>query len=542
MLPDFAVSSLLAAVAIFALGIISLAVGFRDRVRVTFALFCFSWSALAFSGSRFQLVHPRIEEACWRVLSGAEFDVVSAPVSEATLRWGHVPPAFAFVTGFFAMLYVLVLTGKDEQLFEYIGPIRIRDYVLLFAAVAVTGAILALGTDLVVEGAEFHPGMGYTLDFAWTAPLVQIPYGVLTVAWWVLLGRSIRETTDPVRRNFLWQNFAGILFIQFSAAVLAVVLPQLGVPTTVIAFDAFALLAFYFYAIIVRYQQRQILQAAASLEQKVRERTAELSRAQLRLLQSEKMASLGALVAGVAHEVNTPLGAVRSMHDTRSRAVDKMTKRVAELLGADSLADKTIQRSRAVILQGDQVIRDGIDRIDQVMSRLRSFAKLDQSELQAMDVHLGLDDALDLMNTRLQGIEIFRRYGDIPRITCVARQINQVFFNVLINAIEALGGHGRIAVATEQDDDRVIIRITDDGAGIAPEHLDRIFEPGFTTKGPVGTGLGLAICYQIVHEHGGEISVESCPDVGTKVKIVLPVEARLIVRSIGSSPLTSATP
>ncbi len=540
MLPDFALSSILAAVAILALGVISLAVGLRDRVRVAFALFCFAWSALAFSASRFQLVDSRITEACWRTVGGPELQVASAPVSEATLRWGHVPPAFAFVTGFFAMLYVLVLTGKDVALLERIGPIRIRDYVLVFAGVSVTGAILALGTDLVVEGASFHPNAGYTLEFAWTAPLVQLPYGLLTVAWWFLLVRGIRETTDRTRRSFLVQNLVGFVLIQLSAGVFAVVLPQLGVPTTVLAFDAFAVLAFYFYAIIVRYQHRQIEDAAMDLERKVAERTADLTRAQLRLVQSEKMASLGALVAGVAHEVNTPLGVVRSMHDTRSRAVDKIMKRVAELTGEDSASDKTIQRSRAVVSQGDQVIRDGIDRIDQVVSRLRSFAKLDQSELQSMDVHVGLDDTLDLMNTRLQRIEVFRRYGEVPRITCVARQINQVFFNVLSNAIEAIEGEGRIAVVTERDGNRILIRVTDDGAGIAAEHLDRIFDPGFTTKGPVGTGLGLAICYQIVHEHGGEISVESCPGVGTKVKIVLPIEARLIVRSVGSSPLSSA--
>jgi hypothetical protein len=159
MLPDFAVSSILATVAILALGVISLAVGLRDRVRVAFALFCFAWSALAFSGSRFQLVDARVTEACWRTVGGPELQVTSAPVSEATLRWGHVPPAFAFVTGFFAMLYILVLTGKDERLLDRIGPIRIRDYVLIFAGVAVTGAILALGTDLVVEGARFDPHM-----------------------------------------------------------------------------------------------------------------------------------------------------------------------------------------------------------------------------------------------------------------------------------------------------------------------------------------------------------------------------------------------
>jgi len=537
MLPDFAVSSILAAVAILALGISSLAVGLRDRVRVSFALFCFAWSALAFSGSRFQLVDARTVEACWRMVGGPDLQLTTAPVSEATLRWGHVPPAFAYVTGFFAMLYVLVLTGKDERLLERIGPIRIRDYVLLFAGVAVTGAILSLGTDLVVEGATFDPTTGYAIEFAWTAPFVQIPYGLLTVVWWALLARSIRETTDRTRRTFLIQNFVGFVLLQFSAGVLVVALPQFGVPTTVLSFDAFALIAFYFYAIIVRYQHRQIQDAAAQLERRVAERTADLTRAQVRLIQSEKMASLGALVAGVAHEVNTPLGAVRSMHDTRSRAVDKIMKRVAELMGEESISDKTILRSRSVVLQGDQVIRDGIDRIDQVVSRLRSFAKLDQSELQAMDVHVGLDDTLALMNTRLEQIEVFRRYGEVPRITCVARQINQVFFNVLSNAIEAIDGVGRIAVATQTDGDRVLVRITDDGAGIAPEHLDKIFDPGFTTKGPVGTGLGLAICYQIVHEHGGEISVESCPGVGTKVKIALPIEARLIVRSVGSSPL-----
>ena len=536
MLPWYTVSSITVGVAIAVLGIISLAAGARDRVQVSFALFCFAWSVVAVSWSFLELVDPRTTELCLHAVGGSGREVTSDPVSEATVRWGHVPVAFAFVTGFFALLYVLALTGRDERSKERIGPIRIRDYVLVFAFATVTGTTLALSSDLIVEGARFHAGWGHALDFAPTAPLVQVPYGMLTVIWWLLIARSISETTNRVRRSFLVLNLVGILLLQISAGLFLVLLPQFGIPTTILAFDAFGVLALYMYVVMARYQRQQNRQAATFLARRVEERTAALARAQARLNQSEKMASLAALVAGVAHEANAPLGTVRSMHDTRSRATAKIMRRVGELAGDDSLSDKTLARSHAVVLQGDQVIRDSIECIDKLVHRLRTFAKLDQSDLESMDVHRGLNDTLDLMSTRLGSIEVLRRYGELPPIACVVRQIHQVLFNVLTNAVEAIDGDGRIAIATERAGARIRIRITDDGSGIAPEHLDVIFDPGFTTKSPQGTGLGLAVCHHIIHEHGGDISVESCPGVGTKVEIALPIEAQLIVRSAGSSP------
>lgn len=153
-----------------------------------------------------------------------------------------------------------------------------------------------------------------------------------------------------------------------------------------------------------------------------------------------------------------------------------------------------------------------------------------------------IEETLALMNTQLSQVELLKRYCPPFDITCVPRQFNQVLFNVLSNSVEAMKGTGKLGIFTEKDGDYAVIRVVDDGCGIQPEHVAKVFDPGFTTKGTgVGTGLGLAISYQILHEHGGDISVESAPSVGTKVKLRLPIEGRLIVRS-GSSPVASASP
>jgi signal transduction histidine kinase len=516
MIPLYALSSILASIAIVGLGIVSLVHGRRDRIRVTFALYCFAWSLIPLAGTAMQLTP-----------SGPQ-------------TWARATSAAVFVASFFAMLYVLALTGK--RLRDSLGPLRVGHYVVGFAVFSAFAATAAFTSGLVVRGVVFHPLSGYSLRFAPTAPLVQVPLGLLSLVWINLLAQTIEQTENLVERRFLRSNLVGTVAIIGCSGVFAVLLPVLGVSSFVVAFDAFALIAFYFYVVIANHQFQKVEELAETLERRVEERTSELKRAQTRLVQAEKMASLGALVAGVAHEMNTPLGAVRSMNDTRARAVTKLELRVAELFGVAVWSDKVLERSRTVIHQGDQVISEGLERIEKIVAQLKSFARLDQADLETVELHGLIEDTLGVMNTRLAKVQLLRRYGDPIRITCVPRQINQVFFNLLANALDAVGGEGTIALFTDRDGEHAVVRIVDDGTGIQPEHLERVFDPGFTTKGAgVGTGLGLAICYQILHEHGGDIAIESAPGVGTKVKIRLPIAARLIVRA-GSSPSAASNP
>jgi signal transduction histidine kinase len=534
MLPGYAISSLVAAVAAVVLALVALAQARRARLYLTFAVFCGSWSALAIVAARLQLMAAEFATRSAQAACAPGEPTWLAVVPQATVRWAHVPPAFAFVTGFFAMVFVLVLTGYDERLDEPVHGVRVRHYVIVFAALTVLCTVVALGTDLVVAGVSMDPTVGATIRPASTAPLFQLPYGAATLGWIVLLRRSMREASSVADRTLRQRALVAFGVLQGGALVGAVLLPALGRPVPMLAVDVALPIAFLLGGALLRHYVARLVERIAD---EVRQRTThrfELARTQERLAESEKLASVGALVAGVVEELNAPLTAVHRMHDTRSRAANHLMDRVRELIGDEAAADKALLRSRAVLLQGDQVVRDGLSQIEQIVRRLRSYARLDQVELHAMDVEAELDDALVLMSTRLQGIRIERHYGAPPPITCVARQISRVFYSVLANAVEALGNRGTLSIATSRDRDLIVVRIVDDGPGIPAADLPRVFEPGFTTKGATGgLGLGLANCFQIVHEHGGEIVLESGLESGTKVTIQLPIEARLIVRSIG---------
>ena len=161
----------------------------------------------------------------------------------------------------------------------------------------------------------------------------------------------------------------------------------------------------------------------------------------------------------------------------------------------------------------------------EIVRSLRNFARLDEAEMKEADLHEGINSTLILVNHHLKGrIEVVKDYGVLPRIVCYPSRLNQVFLNLLVNAAQAIEGEGKIEVETGVEEDRVFVVIRDSGKGIEGSHLDKIFDPGFTTKGVgVGTGLGLSICYQIVQDHGGEIGVESEVGVGSTFTVWLPI-------------------
>ncbi|MBI3783706.1 MAG: GAF domain-containing protein [Deltaproteobacteria bacterium] len=276
-----------------------------------------------------------------------------------------------------------------------------------------------------------------------------------------------------------------------------------------------------------------------NLEQQVQARTADLTQtlAQLRatqaqLVQSEKMAALGDLVAGVAHEINTPLGAVTSNVDLIGRALSK---------ARDAIGDAPeLQRAKQMIersVQLGEVTRDGCQRIATIVRSLRNFARLDEAEHKPADLQEGLESTLTLAAHILKNrVQVVRDYQTLPQVDCHANQLNQVFLNLIVNAAQAIDDQGAIGVRTRHrpgvgvdgkgsENDTVTVEISDTGCGIPPEKLGRIFDPGFTTKGVgVGTGLGLAISYRIVSDHQGRIEVESEPGKGSTFRIILPVK------------------
>jgi signal transduction histidine kinase len=264
----------------------------------------------------------------------------------------------------------------------------------------------------------------------------------------------------------------------------------------------------------------EIAKLNETLEARVEQRTRELQDTQTQLLQSEKMRSLGQLVAGVAHELNNPIGFVHANLQLLPAYVEKLIR--AQETGGD------LEKPREAIRKLLSRSREGTERVKNIVMDLRSFSRMDQAELSDADLNAELTRTLGLMEPRFKdGIRVERSLGELPSVRCYPAQLNQVFMNLVMNACDALEGQGTIRITSEPRPDGVSISIADDGPGIPAAIRDRIFEPFFTTK-PVGqgTGLGLSISHGIVERHGGALTVECPPAGGTIFHIELPLVAR----------------
>jgi two-component system NtrC family sensor kinase len=252
---------------------------------------------------------------------------------------------------------------------------------------------------------------------------------------------------------------------------------------------------------------------------------------QAQLVQSEKMAALGSLVAGIAHEINTPIGAVSSMHDTLFRTLERLKSIIESKFNKKYEQLPGLKSTFKIIDDSNKVVRSGTERVINIVRRLKSFARLDEAELKTVDIHEGLEDTLILIHHELKhNITMVKNFGDVPPLSCFPGQLNQIFLNLLINSKQAIKGKGKISITTFVKNNKAHIVIKDDGVGIPKEKLRKIFDPGFTTKGRgVGAGLGLSICYQIIQDHRGEIKVESVLGKSTTFTVVLPMDLKDIL-------------
>ncbi|MGE0873034.1 MAG: sensor histidine kinase [Burkholderiales bacterium] len=328
-------------------------------------------------------------------------------------------------------------------------------------------------------------------------------------------------------------------------------------------FSGFLLVVLAFLAWNLDQRRRQLREANEGLEARVAERTRELSDALARLkeseamlVQSEKMSSLGQMVAGIAHEVNTPLAYVKASLAAVGKGLPDAARLVGEtdrllaLLSSDNADEGALAAQfaevRALVdaLGGkgaegaaassaladiERLVKDGlfgIGQIAEIVTNLKNFSRVDRSMVGDYDLHEGIESAIRIGQAQLQNRVLRRDFGAIPRITCSPSQINQVILNLLVNAAQATrDGDGTITVrTTARGADHVAVEVTDNGSGIPEDVLPKIFDPFFTTK-PVGkgTGLGLSICYKIVENHGGKLEVRSKPGAGTRFTMVLPV-------------------
>ena len=268
-----------------------------------------------------------------------------------------------------------------------------------------------------------------------------------------------------------------------------------------------------------------------------------LEDAHCQLLQSEKLASIGQLAAGVAHEINNPICFVNA---NLSSLKDYAVKLLA-MLDAYESCDGVLQQDPVIAARLQQVRKEadidfvrsdiasliaesleGTDRVRIIVQDLRDFSRAGEAVWEWANIHACLDSTLNVVRNEIRyKAEVIRDYGVLPQVECYPSQLNQVFMNLLINGAQSIAGQGSITIRTGMEGDQVWVAISDTGAGIAPENMARIFDPFFTTK-PVGkgTGLGLSLCYGIVERHGGRIDVRSTVGEGTTFTIHLPIQRR----------------
>ncbi|MGH8420003.1 MAG: ATP-binding protein [Pseudomonas sp.] len=258
----------------------------------------------------------------------------------------------------------------------------------------------------------------------------------------------------------------------------------------------------------------------------------QLETASSQLLQSEKLAAIGQLAAGVAHEINNPIGYVFSNLNSLSGYVNDLLKIIDAVDEVGSLDElRQIKRSleydyiRSDVGELISESEDGLDRVKRIIGALKDFSYIDEEEFRPADLHRGLETTLNVVNNELKyKAEVVKEYGELPELECILSQVNQVVMNLLVNAAHAIEQFGRITLRTGCDQTYVWFEVEDSGAGIDPKVLNRIFEPFFTTK-PVGkgTGLGLALSYNIVQKHNGRIEVRSEAGAGATFRVYLPI-------------------
>ena len=245
----------------------------------------------------------------------------------------------------------------------------------------------------------------------------------------------------------------------------------------------------------------------------------ELKETQLQLINSEKMASLGQLVAGVAHEINTPLASINANNEILEKLLKKLPQQPKE-----SEYEKLCENIKNI----NSIDKEAIKRISQIVMSLKKFVRLDEADLQLADINKEIDLTLELIKHETKNkIKITKNYASLPMIKCYPNMLNQVFMNILINACQSMPDGGEITITTEFSDKNLFVKIKDTGTGIDEKIKDRLFLAGTTTKQiGIGTGLGLAISKKIVEKHNGSISFVTKKNKGTEFIIQIPAEQK----------------
>jgi len=372
-------------------------------------------------------------------------------------------------------------------------------------------------------------------------PLAQVFPEVENPNWHAML-KHVRETGEPIQT--VWRDTPYLIHLNSAAnlddgeqtrpmqqaTILYSFMDELETPLLGLAiFDnSSAVLA-----------HDMLLDALKSLKQKhdvMDTLHQQLKLANSQLLQSEKMAAIGQLAAGVAHEINNPIGFVASNLKTLADYVRQLLSLVDEMSEWGGLELEVLKEKYDYAFIRDDISgllhdsNDGVERVKKIISSLRNFSHVGDEAFAETDLHEGIESTLNMVNNEIKyKAEIIKEFATIPPLECIGPQINQVIMNLLVNAAQSIEGFGSITLRTHSSEGEVCIEIEDTGSGMTPEITKRIFDPFFTTKAVgKGTGLGLSLSFNIIEKHHGRITVSSTPGIGSCFKIHLPIRQPLV--------------
>jgi signal transduction histidine kinase len=437
--------------------------------------------------------------------------------------WGRIVFPIGILVPIGLVLFFFAFTGYDKRMDAKVLWIKVKYFKIFTLLIFVIAMVLSIFTQWMIKIPEAPKDI-------WDTEMG--PYGMVIMPLFAgmffymlaMVFKSYKMTDNKPRRRFiltlalgavLWViiGYAGIVFISAT-----------GVLSQAVNYIGISLMAVVFFVGIINYQSDKVLELNLNLEHKVIERTRHLNETRSQLIQTEKMAALGHLVAGVAHEMNNPVGAIYSTHDTLASASEKLKKTLESEHGIKISETQNVSRILNIISNGSEVIRGSSERIAGIVKRLKIFARLDEAELQSVDFNECIENTLAMFQFHLKPeIKISQNFADLPKITCYPAKINQLCFQLLRNANIAIEKEGEIVLSTEVKGDKVHFSVWDNGRGIPPEDINKIFDPGFTAWDVnVGTGLGLAICYQVAQEHNGKVNVYSKMGEGSKFTFSFP--------------------
>ena len=453
--------------------------------------------------------------------------------------WMRITFTAGFLVPTGLILFFIAFTGYDKKMGARVLGIKVRHFqisILLFIFVCM---LLAQFTNLLINISD-TPQDIWDVEFGPVGIFLFPLFAVIFVYLFVMVFKGYRATDNKPQKHFILLLAVGTGVWVLFGYVGALLFPISSEVWNSISYLGTVMMAIFYFVAILNYQSDKIHEMNLNLERKVEDRTRELNQKnseledtlnklkqmQEQVIVQEKMATLGQLVAGLTHEINTPIGAIRSMNDTKSIAVTKLQTALENIAPDTAGKDHEIRKVMGVISKADQLIDEGTERLNEIINNLKNFARLDEAETVMTDIHEGLDSVLALIkHDLLTNIEVLREYSEIPPFVCHARKLNHVFLNILKNACQAIEGKGRITIATSLKNNMVHIAIHDTGKGIKQDDIESIFDPGFTTKSSVvRASLGLSICRQIIQEHHGKINVESQPGIGSVFTVILPTE------------------